>query len=113
MTPGRLQIDDRLLTVASEALDDGLLTSHRPIGAPGKGTNPERIRVAAQDSCRIDDVLDRRAVHDGAGLRLEGPATLPRLQDHGVPAMQEHRGLEAGAGSKARVHEDHGKDLLL
>ena len=98
---------------SSEALDDRVLPRHRPIGAPGEGPDAERIGVAAQHPGGIDDVLDRRAIHHRARLGLQRPAALARLQHDGVPAVEEHRGLEAGAGPEARVHEHHRQDLLL
>ena len=55
----------------------------------------------------------RVAVHHGAGLGLQRPAPPPRLQHDRVAAVEEHRGLEAGAGAEARVHEDHRQHLPL
>src|SRR5215207_4537772 len=113
MAAGGLQIDDGLFTVASEALDDGVLASNRPITATRKGADAKRISIAAQHPGGVDDMLDRAAVHHSARLGLQCPASLARFQHYRVPTMQEHGGLEAGTSPKARVHEHHGQDLFL
>ena len=108
-----LEVDDGLLAVLREVVDDAVLPGRRPVAAARKAPDAERIGVAAEHAGGIDDVLDGVAVHDGAGLGLQRPASLPRLEHHRVPAVEEHGGLEAGAGAEARVHEDHRQHLLL
>ena len=55
----------------------------------------------------------RVPVHHRAGLGLERPASLARLEHDAVAAVEEHRGLEAGPGAEAGVHEHHRQHLLL
>ena len=81
--------------------------------APREAPHADRIGVPAQHPRGIDDVLDGVVVHDRTRLGLERPAALSGLEHDPVPAVQEHRRLEAGAGPKARVHEHHRQHLPL
>ena len=109
----RLQVDDRLLAVTGEAPDDGVLPRHGPVAAAGEGAHAERVGVAPEHPRRVHDVLHAVAVHHRAGLGLQRPAAAPGLEHHRVATVEEHRGLEAGTGAKARVHEDHRQHLPL
>ena len=114
---GCRRVDSRLMIGFSQYSAKRLITrSCRTVSQlPGarEGPHAEHVGVPAEHAGGILDVLDRRAVHHGTRLGLERPAALARLEHDAVPAVQEHRGLEAGARAKARVHEDHRHDLPL
>src|SRR6185295_19775253 len=73
---GGLEVDHRPVGVAREVADDVVTPGHRPLVTAGKRPYRDGVRIAGEHPGRLDDVLHRGAVHDGARLGLETPAAL-------------------------------------
>ena len=105
----RLQIDDGLLTVLSEAADDGVFPCNRPIGAAREGTDTERVGVASEHASRV--VHRRRRRQPLARVKVAPQQRHDRLRQRQRTAGQHDE--DALARLNERMHLPHRVHLVV
>src|SRR5438093_12115814 len=93
----RFHIDHRYRRILRDGLDHAILAVDRPVLEFWKGAHTDQIDITREHTRDLCDMFLCLAVHHGAGLELDRPGVLARLQHDRVSTELERAELETRA----------------